>query len=77
MAKSLAHAFQDETSQQWNIFVTRNISRSDAQQIGINLPHYVYDARSGICFGQTLDGFHINASIIGFEDQHQEETSNG
>jgi hypothetical protein len=45
--------------------------------IGLNLPRYVYDARSGICVGQTSDGYNINASIVGFEDQHEEATSNG
>jgi hypothetical protein len=77
MAKSLAQAFQDETGQQWNVFITRNITQEDNQQIGVNFPHFVYDARAGICFGHTLDGYRVNASIIGFEDQHQEETSNG
>lgn len=76
LAKSLALAFHTETNHNWNVFVTRGVGHNSTG-IGLNLPRYVYDARSGICVGQTSDGYNINASIVGFEDQHEEATSNG
>ncbi|KAI6235308.1 hypothetical protein M3Y95_00037900 [Aphelenchoides besseyi] len=75
-AQNLAQLFYAETGHRWNVFVTKDVNRKE-DEFGLNLPHYVFDARAGFCIGQTPDGYSVNAAVIGFADEHEEATSNG
>jgi hypothetical protein len=74
IAKQLSRAFQIETDQHWNVLITSN----EIDRIGLNFPRYIYDSQFGICIGTIGTSlYRIYASIIGFEDQNEEELSNG
>lgn len=76
MARNLAQVFHSETNGHWNVIIMKN-ETAHSGKIGFNFPKYTLDSRSGICIGTIADQYIIIASIIGFENQHEELLSDG
>ncbi|KAE9553807.1 hypothetical protein FO519_002977 [Halicephalobus sp. NKZ332] len=75
-ASTLSSLFYDEIGHFWNIFIYRD--DMDAKvDVGFSLPLYVYDSKPGFCTVRTLDGYVVNAAIIGYPDEYAEIKSRG